>query len=92
MAKKNSENFCCLHCDHYAIWDGDYCCVWKLKLLSLGDDDGAAIQPQRVLEPRSQECSDFEQIEEEKFTKLNIETWNKYNPQNKYFYGDFNEN
>ena len=26
------------------------------------------------------------------FTKLNIYAWNKLNPSNKYFYGNFNEN
>lgn len=76
----------CLVCDNYVIWDGDYVCCENLKLLSCGDENWTALNPENILKDRT-DCNDFEKVEEKNILKRQIEMWNEYNPQNKVNYG-----
>lgn len=28
----------CTNCEHFAWWDGDYCCVWKMKIIEKSEN------------------------------------------------------
>lgn len=72
---------CCLTCHAYALWDGDYCCTWHMKILSYCDDNYKAYNPERLI---INKCDEYKQAENNKHLDMVIETWNKCNPLNKF--------
>lgn len=80
MSDKCRKNNC-LHCDHYAIWDGDYCCVHKMLILSYGDPATLeALNPNEIINER--DCVDFKEINNEKKYTYNKDMWNYINQNN----------
>lgn len=69
----------CLDCEHFTYWDGDYCCTWKMMILSEATESGKALNPDRVLEEDT--CHDFSEAWD--ITKrVNKETWENLNKEN----------
>lgn len=60
---------CCLNCKSFAHWDGDYCCVDKMTILSYGDDDtGFPLNPEKLTKWRL--CTGF-RLENKRVREMN---------------------
>lgn len=51
----------CVNCDHFAWWDGDYCCVKKLKILQQSKNGEFNNDIIKSLE-YYKDCSDWEEM------------------------------
>lgn len=71
------DNLCCLDCDGYALWDGDYCCTLKMQILSYGEEKThRALNPENVLKAP---CIEYRHDGTEKHYHMNHEIWNNCN-------------
>lgn len=67
---------CCLNCKAFAHWDGDYCCVDKMVILSYGDDeDTSPLNPEKLTKWRF--CIDF-RFEDKRVREVNWCMVDKY--------------
>lgn len=73
---------CCLTCQHFTWWDGDYCCTHHFNILSGADNKNKATHPEKVL---NNSCDDYSQeYLNQAHLKIVITCWNKCNPENQY--------
>lgn len=52
----------CIDCEGFAYWDGDWCCVSLMKILSGIDENNKTINPEVCEEEH--ECEDFRDASE----------------------------
>lgn len=38
LIKNGKVQECCVNCRHFALWDGDFCCVQNMEIMQFGDD------------------------------------------------------
>ena len=87
--RQYGPNECCLTCANYAFWDGDYCCVPNLKILSFGDEENeSAVIPERVITSIKGICNEYKKNEIPLALKSNIAVWNVLNPNHQYKYDE----
>lgn len=70
----------CLDCHAFALWDGDWCCTWNMKILSYCRDfprDYEATTPDYILE---NDCKDYRYNESKRHNEIQKELWNRCNP------------
>ena len=72
----------CLACEHFALWDGDYCCVNQMKVLSSCTVELEAKSPSKVIGFNAQNCETYQEAGD--YTvKRNKEMWNTFNKNHK---------
>lgn len=71
---------CCLFCQNYALWDGDYVCIAEFKILSYASINDAAETPEEILKERK--CNNFN-TSAPKGLQTDIEVWNCLNAKHK---------
>lgn len=72
----------CLACEHFALWDGDYCCVNQMKVLSGCSDELEAKNPSKVIGFNAQNCETYQEAGDYA-VKRNKEMWNTFNKNHK---------
>ena len=72
----------CLACEHFALWDGDYCCVNQTKVLSICTDELEAKNPSKVIGFSAQNCETYREAGDYA-VKRNKEMWNTFNKNHK---------
>ena len=72
----------CLACEHFALWDGDYCCIRNMYVLSYGDSDLKAVNANKVLEKDVTKCEEFKKTDARGLER-NKEMWNTFNKKHK---------
>lgn len=78
---EKTMNVGCLSCEHFALWDGDYCCVNQMKILSSCTDKLEAKAPNKVIGFDTQNCENYKKATEYAI-KRNKEIWNTFNKNN----------
>lgn len=68
----------CLACEHFALWDGDYCCIRNMYVLSYGDSDLKAVNVSKVLERDVTKCEEFKKTDA-RGLECNKKMWNILN-------------
>ena len=71
----------CLACEHFALWDGDYCCIRNMYVLSYGDSDLKAVNASKVLEKDVTKCEEFKKTDARGLER-NKKMWNILNKDN----------
>lgn len=71
----------CLACDSFALWDGDYCCIRNMYVLSYGDSDLKAVNASKVLERDVTKCEAFKKTDARGLER-NKKMWNMLNEDN----------
>lgn len=72
----------CLACEHVALWDGDYCCVNKMKVLSDCTVELEAKSPSNIIGFNAQNCETYQETDDYA-VKRNKEMWNTFNKNHK---------
>lgn len=73
----------CLACEHFALWDGDYCCIKQMKVLSSCSPELAAVSPLKVIGfNAAQNCETYREADDYA-VKRNKEMWNTFNKYQK---------
>jgi hypothetical protein len=71
----------CLACEYFALWDGDYCCIRNMYVLSYGDSDLKAVNVSKVLERDVTKCEEFKKTDA-RGLECNKNMWNMFNEDN----------
>ena len=72
----------CLACEHFALWDGDYCCVNQMKVLSNCTVELEAKSPSKIIGFNAQNCETYQETDDYA-VKRNKEMWNTFNKNHK---------
>ena len=72
----------CLACENFALWDGDYCCVNQMKLLSSCTAELEATNPSKVIGFNAQNWEAYRESDDYA-VKRNKEMWNTFNKYHK---------
>lgn len=71
---------CCLNCQGFAFWDGDYCCVPNMKILQCGiNGDIWMTRDLLISMNHNKNCKDYERRNEHHpTTKMYIDEFEKF--------------
>ena len=72
----------CLACEHFALWDGDYCCINQMQVLSSCTVELEAKSPSMVIGFNAQNCESYREAGDYA-VKRNKEMWNTFNKNHK---------
>ena len=69
----------CLGCKHFALWDGDYCCVEVMTILSFAEPETLkALNPEKIIKCDTSNCKNFKQTDKHGVERNKL-LWNTFN-------------
>lgn len=72
MKEKN-----CINCEHFTWWDGDYCCIEKMKILCESPKGDFNDDILKALEA-NKNCGEHSMQENEEILKMHKEAFKKF--------------